>query len=325
MYPIQLNKPPNGYAILDNEPSLIQPFTWLWRNQKPSIHCATWVTLAKHWKMHLLNLPRLLFFAFCHQRARILYHTVKRLEEFATSNPRIERNVRGGVYRSKFLRDLCLSPDITEFLSDIVDLKLMPHTIPHQLGHLNFNPKDIGKNVDKWHVDTLRFDYVMFVTDPTKNQGGQFQYFKGTKEEMAALKKAGQEVPSERVISPAMPGPGYAVLQQGNLVVHQAKGLTAPGERITMVNGYVPYDPRFPDYSRYDQLCHADPEYVVTTEYSKHVAVQANRFLEQNLVQQNFGENPAEIAQNLEQAAKMLQLAVAQIRAGKGTMEHFGD
>ena len=63
--------------------------------------------------------------------AETLYETVKRLDEFATSNPRIERNLRGSVYRSKFLRDLCLSPDITEFLSDIVDLKLMPHTIPH--------------------------------------------------------------------------------------------------------------------------------------------------------------------------------------------------
>ena len=124
--------------------------------------------------------------------AETLYHTVKRLEEFAISNPRIERNVRCGVYCSKFLRDLCLSPDITEFLSDIADLKLKPHKIPHQLGYMNFNPKQIGKNVDKWHVDTLRFDYVMFVTDPIKNQGGQFQYFKGTKEEMAALKKAGQ-------------------------------------------------------------------------------------------------------------------------------------
>jgi hypothetical protein len=27
----------------------------------------------------------------------------------------------------------------------------------------------------------------------------------------------------------------------------------------------------------------------------------------------------------LEQAAEMLQFAAAQIRAGKGTMEHFGD
>ena len=142
---------------------------------------------------------------------------------------------------------------------------------------------------------------------------------------MAALKKAGQEVPSERIISPAMPGPGYAVLQQGNLVVHQAKELTAPGESITMVNGYVPYDPDFPDYSRYDQLCHADPEDVVTKEYSKHVAVQTNRYLEQNLVQQGFAEDPADIVQNLEKAAEMVQLAAAQIRARKGTIEHFGD
>ena len=37
----------------------------------------------------------------------------RRHEPFATSNPRIERNVRGGVYRSKFLRDLCLCEDIT--------------------------------------------------------------------------------------------------------------------------------------------------------------------------------------------------------------------
>ena len=41
--------------------------------------------------------------------------------------------------------------------------------------------------------------------------------------------------------------------------------------------------------------------------------------------QQKFGENPANIAQDLEQAAEMLQFAAAQIRAGKGTMEHFGD
>ena len=33
------------------------------------------------------------------------------------------------------------------------------------------------------------FDYVMFVTDPKKIKGGQFQYFYGTKDEMAENKK----------------------------------------------------------------------------------------------------------------------------------------
>ena len=49
------------------------------------------------------------------------------------------------------------------------------------MGHLNYAPTTIGDNVDKWHVDTLRYDYVMFVTDPKKNQGGAFQYYRGTK------------------------------------------------------------------------------------------------------------------------------------------------
>ena len=118
--------------------------------------------------------------------------------------------------------------------------------------------------MDKWHVDTLRYDYVMFVTDPTQVVGGEFQYFKGTKDEMAEFVKTGQNVPAERVISPAMPGPGYAVMQQGNMVVHQAKGLREEGERITMVNGYVAADARIPDFTRYDQLRLVDPAHIAT-------------------------------------------------------------
>ena len=78
---------------------------------------------------------------------------------------------------------------------------------------MNFNPAKIGANVDKWHVDTLRFDYVMFVTDPTQYEGGRFQYFKGTKQEMAELKASAAEIPPEKIISPHA-GSGYAVLNK---------------------------------------------------------------------------------------------------------------
>jgi len=150
--------------------------------------------------------------------AACLLDVCKQLESFTTSNPRIARNTRGGVYRSKYLRDLCLSPDVAAFMGELAGIDLMPHTIPHQLGHLNYNPKEIGADVDKWHVDTLRYDYVMFVTDPTTVQGGAFQYFNGTKDEIAALKARENAVPQDRVISPVMPGPGYAVFMQGNMV-----------------------------------------------------------------------------------------------------------
>ena len=44
-----------------------------------------------------------------------------------------------------------------------------------------------------------------------------------------------------------------------------------------MVNGYVPRDLRFPDFTRYDQLVHADPPDVVTAEYERHIAVARPR------------------------------------------------
>jgi len=259
--------------------------------------------------------------------AACLYEVCKQLEAFVASNPRIERCTRGGVYRSRFLRDLCLSPDVTQFLSDITGVDLMPHTIPHQLGHLNYAPKEsVGANVDKWHVDTLRFDYVMFVTDPKKNEGGAFQYFHGTKDEMAALRKAGQPLPVEKVKAPTMPGPGYAVMQQGNMVVHQAKGLTKPGERITMVNGYIPADPAFPDYTRYDQLLFADPAEIITAEYSRHVALQCQRLLAHGFDEGDFTGDPKSHADQLSQMAQMANDAAGQLRKSKGdSLEHFGD
>ena len=95
-----------------------------------------------------------------------LQEVARGLEPYTRSIERISRMVRGGVYQSKFLRDLCTAPELTEAISEICDTPLYPHTMPHQLGHLNYNPFVAGENVDKWHVDTLRIDFVMFVTDP---------------------------------------------------------------------------------------------------------------------------------------------------------------
>lgn len=252
--------------------------------------------------------------------AACLLDVCHQLSDYTTSNARIERNCRGGIYRSKFLRDLCLSPDVTDFMSQIAGVDLMPHTIGHQLGHLNYNPHQVGKNVDKWHVDTLRYDYVMFVTDPKSVVGGEFQYFKGTKHEMAAFKQAGVAVPEERVISPEMPGPGYAVMQQGNMVVHQAKGLREEGERITMVNGYVAADARVEDFTRYDQLKLVDPAHISTTEFARHHAALAERLV----AQAGFTtDNEVHIA-NLREAARRLAAVADEIaQTGDVELDHY--
>ena len=142
---------------------------------------------------------------------------------------------------------------------------------------------------------------------------------------MAYMKKEGKTVPSSKIISPEMPGPGYAILQQGNLVVHQAKGLTSPGERITLVNGYIPNNPTIKDYTRFDQLCNVDPVEIISKEFSDHTAIQVKRLLEEKILNQDFTMKDIEIINYLENASEILSSAIKQLKKGKSEIEHFGD
>ena len=255
-----------------------------------------------------------------------MLETARRLEAYTTSNARIARTVRGGAYRSKFLRDLCQSPDLTVALSQIAGLPLLPHTLPHQLGHLNYNPLDVGENVDKWHVDTLRIDFVMFVTDPKLVDGGEFEFYRGTKHEVAELAAAGKPLDPAKIVAPDMPGPGYAVLQQGNMVVHRAKGLRKTGESITMVNGYVPQDVSFPDFNRFDQLYMVDPQDVAASEYRSHTTWMARERLSSDLQNFAFSDDKEAMAARFEEMAAMMTNAAQDLRnAGNAAIEHFGD
>ena len=141
-----------------------------------------------------------------------MQHVCKQLEAYTTSNPRVARNTRGGIYRSNFLKEFSMCPEFSEHLSNIMQTPLLPISMGHQMAHLNYQPLTVGKNVDKWHYDTLQVDTVMFVTDPVSVEGGEFQYFRGTRDEMADIHKSGKPFPHDRVESPHMPGPGYAVL-----------------------------------------------------------------------------------------------------------------
>jgi hypothetical protein len=258
--------------------------------------------------------------------AEAMLHVCKQLEAFTTSNPRIERNTRGGVYRSKFLRDFSLSPDVAHHMSTILQTPLRPIAMGHQLAHLNYAPKLRAGNVDKWHYDTLQVDTVMFVTDPTKVEGGEFQYFRGTRDEMAAIKARGETIPADRIVAPAMPGPGYAVLMQGNYVVHQAKGLKEAGERITLVNGYSYADMSVPDYTAVDQLVFADPANTVGAEYSRHVALRCAHELSELANAPDFNADLQEHAAQLARVKRELDFAIEQLNnAQGGEMRHFGD
>ena len=129
---------------------------------------------------------------------------------------RVPAVLRGTNFRSRFIRDLCLSQDISGLFSAIFKTPLMPHTVGHNQGHMNFPPKDIGASVDSWHHDSTAFDYVLMVHNPRELQGGRFEVFLGTCEEGSRIIKEGKDLPPGTCIRSRFPHCRLCLLHAGS-------------------------------------------------------------------------------------------------------------
>jgi len=259
--------------------------------------------------------------------------TVTHLQEFGYSDEEISRKAtsvavsspfrRGGCYRSKFLRDLCVDPSLTGLMCEIYQADVAPHTMPLHLGHMNFSPDDLSKAVDKWHHDTLPLDTVMMVSDPATLDGGKFEYFVGTKDEMEVLAKEGKTPPADRIVAPHFAGPGYAVALHGNMVVHRGGKLNKPGERISMVNGYVSTNTSLDDQHRHVDLKLVDPPEALYAEWARHAAWRSQSRLTTLLNDLEFTADHEIVAARLEDAIADVQQAIAEMKQDDIKMHHY--
>ncbi len=256
--------------------------------------------------------------------AAIMLETARRLQAFVKpAGDRIENMVRGGCYRSRWLRDLCTSSHVTEHLSAIYGIPVASHPMPLHLGHLNYSPSRIEVGIDKWHHDTLPLDFVMSVTDPATVAGGRFEYFVGTKHEAAELAAAGLTPPPERTVAPDFGGPGWAIALHGDMVVHRAGPLDELCERISMVNGYVALDTSRDEQSRSVDLMAIDDHDVLFTEWAKMAAWRSAGRLNDLVETLPFADR-ALVIERLEHAIADAQNAIDQMRTGKDSIDHYG-
>ncbi len=256
--------------------------------------------------------------------AAVLLDVARRLRPFQSrAGERIENMVRGGCHRSRWLRDLCLAPEVTDVMSAAYSVDVAPHTMPVHLGHLNYEPTIVGDAVDKWHHDTLALDYVMPVSDPQNLSGGRFEVFLGTKAEAAELATAGERPPADRILAPDFGGPGWAIALHGNMVVHRGGPLTEPAERITMVNGYVALDRSRDDQSRSRDLVGVDDPAVLATEWARHAAWRGVGRLQDLLDTLPYGIDKTTAAELLEAAVVDVRRAVDEMRSEPPPIEHY--
>ncbi|MFK7918126.1 MAG: hypothetical protein AB8G14_08630 [Ilumatobacter sp.] len=256
--------------------------------------------------------------------AAVMLDVGRRLRQFCRpAGERIERVVRGGCYRSRWLRDLCISPHVTQHFAEIYGASIAPHPMVGHLGHLNYEPSRIETAVDKWHHDTIPLDYVMMVTDPAVTPGGRFEYFLGTKSEAAALRARGETPPADRIVAPSFPGSGSVIALHGDMVVHRGGPLSDLAERITMVNAYVATDTSLDAQSRNRDLIGVDDPEALYTEWAKSVAWRSASRLEGLIARPGFSRDMEAVAAELEWAIADVRDAIEEMRAGQVGIEHY--
>ena len=257
--------------------------------------------------------------------AAVMLAVARRLRTYARpAGNRIERMTRGGCYRSRWLRDLCTSAEVSDHLERIYGTAIAPHPMPVHLGHINYEPSSIDAAIDKWHHDTLPLDYVMTVTDPARMPGGRFEYFLGTKHEAASLASQHRIPPPERTVAPDFAGPGYAIALHGDMVVHRAAPLDRLAERISVVNGYVALDISIDDQSRTADLIIVDDHESLWTEWAKTAAWRSRGRLARLIDDLEFTSDRDAVIAQLESAVDDVQRAIAEMRAGERMTEHYG-
>ena len=257
--------------------------------------------------------------------AAVMLSVARRLRAFARpAGNRIERMTRSGCYRSRWLRDLCTSQEVSDHLQRIYGTAVAPHPMPVHLGHINYEPSRIKAAIDKWHHDTIPLDYVMAVTDPATVPGGRFEYFLGTKHEAADLAAQDRTPPPERTAAPGFAGSGYAIALHGDMVVHRAAPLMKLKERISMVNGYVALDTTVDEQARTADLIIVDDHEALWTEWAKMAAWRSQGRLRDLIENLEFTSDRDTVVSQLESAVGDVQKAIAEMQAGERMTEHYG-
>lgn len=240
-----------------------------------------------------------------------LRESVELLADKSRKSERMAKFIRGTLYQSPFIRDLCLSPTVNEFIGKIAGKKILPHPMSLYQGHINLCPEEKNREVDKWHTDTICLDYVLMVSEVGSFKGGHFEYFQCTKNQ--AIKAMIREEHEPHIVKVEFPEAGMAVLQQGNLVVHRASAVLEGTDRTTLVQSFIPDCPNFNDISKLIDCKLVDPPEYLYTEWARYKAFLSQRRLNQLIDTLPYTDDKNQICNELRKAIRDVEVAILEI------------
>jgi hypothetical protein len=234
-----------------------------------------------------------------------------------------------GAYQSTFMRDLAGCTELTDFLSELYQTPIAPHTMANLGIQLNIGTQP-QVEIQAWHHDSVSFTVVLSMYDPTKIDGGRFEYFEGTREEGKRLWEENGEVPPQRCFSPICM-PGYAGTIQGSAIWHRGAPLLSEGYRASLVLSFCARDASYPDGNRtffapYDRVPFADAEGVIDpipVEWTRHNAWLAQARIATLLEELPWSEDMQWLADQLRQAIAPIERAIERLEGGAIPFEDY--
>jgi hypothetical protein len=253
-----------------------------------------------------------------------LREIIAELSAFRRQSDRMANYIRGSLYYSEFLRGFCQNDSVNALISKLAGRHVRPHPMTLYQGHINLKPEDPTKEVDRWHTDTVLLDYVLMVSDPKLFEGGHFEYFQSTKAE--AIRSLIKEDGLPSVVKVEFPKAGYALLQQGNKVVHRANRVEKGNERTTLVQSFVPEGPSFVDVSKLNDCKKVDPPEYLYTEWARYKSLLAAEKLQNLTHRLPYTTDKNEISNQLRAAIRDVEEAIFELNdPSDGVLLHFSD
>ena len=149
-----------------------------------------------------------------------------------------------------------------------------------------------------------------------------FQFFRGTIPEAARFLETevgyltsaiAKDLPAGRAVTPVYPAPGYAMFQQGSMMMHRATRLSYRAERITFVPGFVARDMKYPDPTR-DSIVSWDEPGIIA-EFARHKAWLSQQKLDVFIEQLALGATSTETACRLRDSVADAMAAIDILKA----------
>lgn len=251
---------------------------------------------------------------------KALNQSIEQLKQMKRSSDRIASFIRGAYFYSSFIRDLMSCQRLNDHISQLAGAKALPHPMALYQAHINLKPEEKMQDVDKWHTDTVVLDFVLMCTDPSTFSGGHFEYFKCTRGQ--AIRGLIREEDRE-VIKVQFPEAGYAVLQQGNLVVHRASAVTKGKERTTLVQSFIGDNPDFKDISKLSDCRPVDPPEILFSEWARYKAFLSERKLRKLMNELPNTQDKNQICMELRKAIRDVEEAILEISDPTEAQLHF--